>query len=91
MDSKIIKNQDFVLLINIPIINQNQTIINPSDLMVFDLDHSLIQLSNNIKQIRWDSWAQQLAQIQHHLSDQLVGEGISLLELTRDREWHMQN
>lgn len=91
MVSKIIKNQDFVLLINIPIINQNQTIINPSDLMVFDLDHSLIQLSNNIKQIRWDSWAQQLAQIQHHLNDQLVGEGISLLELTRDREWHMQN
>ena len=53
MDSKIIKNRDFVLLINILITNQNQTIIN--DLMVFDLDLNLIQLSNNINQIRWDS------------------------------------
>ena len=50
---RIIKNRDFVLLINILITNQNQTIIN--DLMVFDLDLNLIQLSNNINQIRWDS------------------------------------
>ena len=53
MDSKIIKNRDFVLSINILITNQNQTIIN--DLMVFDPDLNLIQLSNNINQIRWDS------------------------------------